>query len=316
MSTQQILSQSLYIVFGTCSLISNSFVVYVIVACKALHFNAYYLAAALSMLDVIGGVGFIATGAYRLDAILSNQSTVLFPPWTCIYAPSTMFMVFPFIGGSMMAVLIALDRLLAIAAPKFYFRLGNRYTASLVAYCLLYVSGVWAYFAFDTMVMVPQVPSVTRFCYGVHTEGVHAFDYYSQCVLVSGSGIIMIVALIILHTRRAQFSAQNQRNPNSPQAIAAARNAKAARLLGLILLNTFSMWVVPDVVATLIDSYGRGVGSVFVEYVPFLFMLQPVHGTTNLLIYFRKGSQFREAFMQRRNQVASFKSGGSGTRNA
>lgn len=314
MSTSQAVSQSLYVVVGSCAFVCNTFVVYVIAKCKPLHFNAYFLAAALAAIDILGGLGFMLTGSYRLYVIFTNQSSLLIPPWECVYAPSINILAITFHAGSVMVFLIACDRLLAITAARFYFRLGKRYTASLIAICLISSALAGAYFFYDIVAGVPQVPKSNKFCYGIHSATAHAYEYYGETVFVDSSALIMIVAMIILRRQQKRLGPQNQQGTtNNAQAISKARNVKASKLLALILLNTISTWALPDILVNVIDSFGSGPASAFAKYAGFLFILQPTHATTNLFIYFRKGSPFRQAFAELKSQTKMIKMSGSGT---
>lgn len=297
MSAAELAQYSLDILCGTLGLVSNIFLICVIVKCKDLHFNAYYLAAALAVTDILNGIASIAGGAHYLRVVFRNETELLLAPWECLYTPPVHLFPIAYHAGSMMILLIACDRFLAVAAVKFYFGLGNRYTFCLISFCFLYTIGVWAYVTFDTMFVVPQDVRVRMDCWGISSESVHEYDYYSTTCFVTSSVLIMMAALIILK-KRTTPKVHGRSNANSPQAISARRNAKAAKLLAWISVNTFCMWVLPVMLVAVIDKYGQDI-EWLITYMPFLWVLQPLHGATNLLIYFRRGSQLREAFSER-----------------
>lgn len=299
MSAKDLLRQSLYMAFGSIDLGTNCFLIYIVAKCKELHFNAYILAAALAATDTVSGVAFIAAGAQRLHVILSNETSMLIAPWQCIYVPSASLFLIGYHGGPIMIILISLDRLLAVTAGKFYFSLGKRYTMLLISICILYVCIILCYFTYDMMYLTPQEPTVTKFCWGIYTETAHAYDYYSPTIYVSIGVLIMALALLVLRYRMPTTQQGRTGGQNNAQAISAARNDKAAKLLALISFNTFCMWSIPELMVIIVDSYGA---TMFAEYAPFFWLLQPIHGVTNLVIYFRKGSPFRKAYAKLRGQ--------------
>lgn len=142
------------------------------------------------------------------------------------------------------------------------------------------------------MVITNREPNVTKFCLGIYSKSVHQYDYYSITSFVASGVLIMMITLAIL-------SWKSKSNPKSDCTSARShsieRNIRAARLLSLISLNIFVMWVVPDAVIAVIDStYGIDSGW-FDSVAPFMWNLQPFHAVTNFFIYFRNGSPLRQA---------------------
>ncbi|GMR60991.1 hypothetical protein PMAYCL1PPCAC_31186, partial [Pristionchus mayeri] len=244
MADRDILNYNLYITGGTLITVFNLALGFTIICHKAIRQQKEYLIYAGCMFfDVLFGLTYLSSGAYRLK--IANENTI-YPMTTkfgCMMTVHNFLFVYITPGAGILVLITAIDRFIGVFFPTKYIVLRTRYV-----YFLLFL-------IFTIPLLGIPVAVLTSKAYNVECDQ-HAACILSQAVTYQvylGLRITRILgslACVLFYVPISIKIFLNVSRASSVAYMATSQNRRLIRMTVTVILvtvNTICLYVVPDI---------------------------------------------------------------------
>ncbi|GMS83334.1 hypothetical protein PENTCL1PPCAC_5509, partial [Pristionchus entomophagus] len=278
------LNYQLYIIGGTCITVFNLALGLIIICQKSIRQQKEYLIYAGCMLfDVIFGLTYLSSGAYRLKLAYENAQYPMTTKFGCIMTVHNFFFVYVTPGSGILVLITAVDRCIGVFFPTRYITLSARYV-----YCLLFL-------IFSIPIIAIPVAVFTSMPFTIESNQ-HAACLLTQAItheVYLGLRIVRIMcslACVLIYIPISVRIFGNVSRASAASYMATAHNRRLIRTtvtVMLVTLNTICLYVVPDIYLLFNPSTPT-----------FAFYLMNMHkGLVNIVIFLVTQKMLRDAIV-------------------
>ncbi|KAF8354593.1 hypothetical protein PRIPAC_96216 [Pristionchus pacificus] len=285
MAEQDALNYQLYITGGTLITVFNLALGLIIVCHKSIRQQKEYLIYAGCMFfDVIFGLTYLSSGAFRLKVANENTYFPMTTKYECMMTVHNFLFVYITPGAGILVFVTAIDRFIGVFFPTKYMLLRTRYV-----YCLLFL-------IFTIPLIAIPIAVFTSMPYNVDCDQ-HAACILSQAITYQvylGLRLIRIIgslACVLFYVPISIKIFYNVSRASSAAYMATSQNRRLIRMTVTVILvtvNTICLYVVPDIILLFNPSTPS-----------FAFYLMNMSkGLVNIVIFLVTQKTLRKAIMQ------------------
>ncbi|GMT07303.1 hypothetical protein PENTCL1PPCAC_29477, partial [Pristionchus entomophagus] len=285
MAESDALNYQLYITGGTLITVFNLALGLIIICHKSIRQQKEYLIYAGCMFfDVIFGLTYLSSGAYRLKIANENEKYPMTTKFDCMMTVHNFFFVYVTPGAGILVFVTAIDRFIGVFFPTKYIMLRTRYV-----YCLLFL-------IFSIPLIALPIAVFTSMPYNVDCDQ-HAACILSQAITYQvylGLRLVRIIGSLACVLFYVPISVRIFANVTRASSVAYMATSQNRRLIRttvtviLVTLNTICLYVVPDIILLfnpLTPSFA-------------FYLMNMSKGLVNIVIFLVTQKTLRKAIMQ------------------